>query len=155
MEGEQNAPVQAPESKGKGIWSLIILIIILALAYFAYGKWGNSEVTEEGTDAGEVSNSMPVPGNENVPEMIVEGTTKTFTVVGKPFSFSLSEIKVKQGDTVKIVFQNTEGMHDWVIDEFGARTPQIQAGQSATVEFVANKKGTFEYYCSVGQHRQL
>ena len=47
-------------------------------------------------------------------------------------------------------------MHDWVIDEFSARAKQIQAGETDTVEFVANKKGTFEYYCSVGNgfHRQ-
>ena len=80
---------------------------------------------------------------------------KTFTVVGSSFAFSPAEIRVKRGDRVKIVFQNSGGMHDWVIDEFSARTPIIQSGKSAEVEFVANKTGTFQYYCSVGSHRAM
>ena len=63
------------------------------------------------------------------------------------------QLKAKKGDTVKITFKNSEGIHDWVIDEFNARTPRIQSGQSAQVEFVANKTGSFVYYCSVGEHR--
>ena len=46
-------------------------------------------------------------------------------------------------------------MHDWVLDEFNAKTKVIQGGQTDTVEFTASKAGTFEYYCSVGQHRQM
>jgi plastocyanin len=79
---------------------------------------------------------------------------KEFTVRGRMFSFNPSEIRVKKGDTVKINFINEEGNHDWVLDEFNARTSQIQGGQTATVQFVADKTGTFEYYCSVGNHRQ-
>ncbi len=83
-----------------------------------------------------------------------ESEIKTFTVDGSNFTFSTNEIKVKQGDKVKIIFNNKAGFHDWVLDEFNVRTPQIQAGETATVEFTADKTGTFEYYCSVGQHRQ-
>lgn len=78
---------------------------------------------------------------------------KEFKVSGSNFSFSLKEIKVKKGDKVKIVFTNNEGSHDLIIDELGVNIGQIQAGQSQTVEFTADKAGTFEYYCSVGQHR--
>lgn len=78
---------------------------------------------------------------------------KTFNVNGGNYSFDVKQIKVKKGETVTINFTNQEGMHDWVIDEFNARTPRIAAGQTASVTFVADKAGTFEYYCSVGQHR--
>ena len=50
---------------------------------------------------------------------------------------------------------NREGFHDLVIYGFQVRTPRITAGQTATVDFVAEKSGTFEYYCSVGSHRQM
>jgi plastocyanin len=82
------------------------------------------------------------------------GTVKEFTVTGKNFSFSPSVIRVKKGDTVKITFKNTGGIHDFMIDEFDVATPQTQDGASETVEFVADQAGTFDYYCSVGQHRQ-
>lgn len=65
----------------------------------------------------------------------------------------MSEIRVKKGDTVKIVFQNQVGMHDWRVDEFNAGTKVIQAGQQDTVQFVADRTGRFEYYCSVPNHR--
>lgn len=90
-----------------------------------------------------------------------ENTTKTteevkeFNVIGTNFEFSVTEIKVNKGDKVRIVFDNEEGFHDWVVDEFNAKTNKIQAGESETIEFIANKTGTFEYYCSVGSHRQM
>ncbi len=62
---------------------------------------------------------------------------------------------VKKGDTVKITFKNSGGMHDWKIDEFSAGTKVLQVGQQETIQFVADKAGTFEYYCSVGQHRAM
>jgi nitrite reductase (NO-forming) len=64
-------------------------------------------------------------------------------------------MRVKKGDTVKITFTNNNGTHDLLIDEFKVNTGRIPAGESKTVEFVADKTGTFEYYCSVGQHRKM
>ncbi len=78
---------------------------------------------------------------------------KTFEIKGLNYAYDVKEIRVKLNDKVKINFTNTEGFHDFRIDEFGVATKQIPTGQSESVEFVANKTGTFEYYCSVGQHR--
>lgn len=78
----------------------------------------------------------------------------TFKLEASSFKFNVKEISVKQGAQVKIVLTNKQGFHDFVIDEFNARTKQLSEGQKETIEFTADKKGTFEYYCSVGQHRQ-
>lgn len=86
-------------------------------------------------------------------EMEMEGI-RDFTVEGSNFSFSPKTISVKKGETVRITFTNTTGFHDLVIDEFDARTTQLRAGESETIVFVADKAGVFEYYCSVGTHRQ-
>lgn len=75
-------------------------------------------------------------------------------VVGEQMSFSPSQIKVKRGEAVTINFASKDGLHDWVIDEFNASTKTVSAGETASVTFVANKAGTFEYYCSVANHRQ-
>jgi plastocyanin len=80
---------------------------------------------------------------------------RSINIEGGNFKFSPNEIRVKKGDTVKINFTNQEGMHDWVLDEFNVKTPIIKAGGSASVIFVADKAGTFEYYCSVGNHRAM
>jgi len=71
------------------------------------------------------------------------------------FSFSPKEMRVKKGEKVKIVLTNIGGTHDLVLDAFNVRTPQIGDGKTATIEFTADKTGTFEYYCSVGSHRAL
>lgn len=65
-----------------------------------------------------------------------------------------AEIRVNVGATVRITYVNGGGRHDWVLDEFDAATAIIGARQSETVEFVADKVGEFEYYCSVPGHRQ-
>jgi plastocyanin len=97
-----------------------------------------------------------VNANVNVGGSMTKGETKSFTVETANFSFSLKEIKVKKGDTVKIKLVNKEGFHDMRIDEFGIATPKLNGeGQTADIEFVAGKTGTFEYYCSVGQHRAM
>lgn len=78
---------------------------------------------------------------------------KTFEIEAGPFYFKAAEIRVDKGDKVKIVLKNVKGTHDWVVDEFDARTKITNAGETDTVEFTADKVGTFEYYCSVGNHR--
>ena len=86
-------------------------------------------------------------------------SVKTFTLTGENFKFVMGgvdnpDLKVKVGDTVRIEFTSKQGFHDWVVDEFNAATAQVRAVNSTSVEFVADKAGTFEYYCSVGSHRQ-
>ncbi len=78
---------------------------------------------------------------------------KEIVVENDGLSFVPNEIRVNQGDRIRLTFRNTGGFHDWVIDEFDAATNQITAGNSETVEFVADQAGEFEFYCSVGNHR--
>lgn len=108
------------------------------------------------------TNSNPtVNGEVSIPEIQV-GTTmeagpevKEFTVTGGNFKFAPNTLSVKKGDKVRIVFKNAEGFHDFKIDEFNVATKQIQGGAEETVEFTADKAGSFEYYCSVGKHRAM
>lgn len=80
---------------------------------------------------------------------------KEFTVDGKNFSFTPSTLTVKKGNTVRIIFKNVGGFHDFKVDELNAATKQIGDGQTDTIEFVADKAGSFEYYCSIGSHRAM
>ncbi len=91
------------------------------------------------------------------PEPTVEavGEVKEFVVNGNDFRFDVTEMRVKVGDKVRVTFKNTGGFHDFVLDEFGAKTAQLADGKEETVEFVADAAGTYEYYCSVGKHRQM
>ena len=157
----------------KAIFYVIGAIIIIGGGIYFYQMPASAPaVNNEAANNTTPTNNMPVP-DVNIKDVIVNeepaapintdtptanlNTPKiqTFNVSASNFTFSLKEMRVKKGDTVKVVFTNTSGFHDWVIDEFKTRTPQISAGQTSTVEFVANKTGTFEYYCSVGSHRAM
>lgn len=138
----------------------IFVILIVAVVVIGGGWWYvNSDDSRQPTvTSREISvqqpetNVLPVPGS-GVDEMVV---VREFTVNGDNFSFSPTTMTVKKGDTVRVTFRNSTGTHDWVLDEFpGARTNVLGAGAEETIEFVADKAGTFEYYCSVGKHREM
>lgn len=83
-----------------------------------------------------------------------------FTLTGGNYYFEMDsernpDLVVSEGDLVRIEFTSEEGFHDWVVDEFDAATDKVRSGEDGMVyvEFVADQKGTFEYYCSVGSHR--
>lgn len=88
-----------------------------------------------------------------------ENGINEFYITGENFKFVINEvdnpdIKVKEGDIIKIEFSSTQGFHDFVIDELNAATEKVRPENGITsIEFTADKKGTFEYYCSVGEHR--
>lgn len=78
-----------------------------------------------------------------------------FVITGTDFAYDIKQIKVKKGDTVTINFKSADGFHDWVVDVFDAATKRVDTGGSASVTFVADEVGTFQYYCSVMNHRQM
>ncbi|HIJ99198.1 TPA: cupredoxin domain-containing protein, partial [archaeon] len=63
------------------------------------------------------------------------------------------EITVNKGDLVRIKITNTKGTHDFKIDEFNAYS-ETPLNQKVIIEFMADKSGTFEYYCTKTGHRQ-
>ena len=105
------------------------------------------------TDTSSGGDSIVTQEENNMMEN-VEGEV-VIDVYGQNFSFSPSEIKVKKGDKVTINFKSASGFHDFVIDEFAVATKQVQTGGESSVTFIADKAGTFEFYCSVGKHREM
>ncbi len=137
----------------KNLFTLLTLIITTSvLAGCQQPSSSVPTVKEEKMmeDHSTIDNEMMEPKES---ESMETENVETFSLTGENFAFSQKEIRVKKGTTVKIQFASTGGFHDWVIDEFNAATAQVKAGESTSVEFVADKIGTFEYYCSVGNHR--
>jgi len=119
---------------------VIVLVIALGAGYLLMSKT-TPPITEAKPEVAQVETKQAFVAD------------KTFNVKGLDYSYDVKEIKVKLNDKVKINFTNTEGFHDLKIDELGVATKQIKVNESESVEFVANKAGSFQYYCSVGQHR--
>jgi len=158
----------------KGIFVGLAVLILAIGGYLLYGSLNSS--IEKGGDIGAYNEFIENSGEDNFegvnpndgpegPEVSVDGAAptdpdevKTFIVTGENFKFFIDgvenpEIKVQKGDRVRIEFESTTGFHDWVIDEFDAATQKVSEGETTFVDFIATETGTFEYYCSVGNHR--
>jgi plastocyanin len=158
-----------------GIVLILVILALIIVGIVAYAMYSspvtaptndanintemNNEAMNDGMDAAQTDQNNSQNSNIGATSSVNVNTNnapvKSFTVTGKDFSFSPNSITVNKGDRVVINFVNAGGFHDLVIDEFNAKTPQINSGQRATIEFIADKAGTFEYYCSVGRHREM
>ena len=130
-----------------------LLVGVAAVAAFMI----NGMPTNLGQNATPVPTVAPVASpapNDATGGAQMDAQAREVMVTGQEFSFSPETLTFKQGETIKLVFKNTGKMpHDFVVDELGIKTKVIQGGQEDTVTFTVSKKGTFESYCSVGNHR--
>ena len=86
-----------------------------------------------------------------VKEFVMESYTKV--IDGKYYpTFTPKNITVSRGDIVRIKVTNTNGVHDFIIDEFGISV-ETPLNKQVIVEFAADKNGSFEYYCNKPGHR--
>lgn len=140
------------------IYVLIALVIVIGgIVWYSTQKSTIAPTKDDENGKMEASDEKNEEKEEDskMTKDTTESDVRVVNVKGSPFKFEPSEIKVKKGEKIKIVFTNEKGMHDWVIDEFDARTKQIKAGETDSVEFTADKAGTFEYYCSVSNHKAM
>lgn len=84
--------------------------------------------------------------------LMAEGTV--VELVADDFTFGRDEIRVKQGEKLTVSVFNRHGFHDFVIDELAINSGMIAAGDTMEIEIPTDQPGVYEYYCSVGQHRQ-
>ena len=144
----------------------LVIGIVVVVVLLGLGSWFFMREEAGGTAEDAMEQQMVMPSSPSAMEAspmgamestdsAVTGTAKEFTVTGSNFKFDVPEIRVNAGDTVKITFKNAAGFHDLVIDEFNVKTKQTTGPTEEVVTFVADKTGTYEYYCSVGQHRAM
>lgn len=159
---------ETPKTSGGSKMPVIIIgvIIVLAIIGFAGMKVLNKTTqpaTEEAmkmTAETTVTPSAPTQSVSASPSgeaMAAETSAdeKVITMDAGSFYYSVKTINVKKGQKVKIIMTSKDMMHNLNIDELNVHLPITKAGETNTVEFTADKVGTFEYYCSVGQHRKL
>lgn len=137
----------------KGIGAITLIIVVVFLAAIGVGVY---MYMQDSTPV-----ITPAPSDTVTPTTVPEGAETpedavTIDVSGKNFEFTPSEITVKQGQSVTINFTSEDGgPHDFVIDEFDVATDQVSSGETSFITFVADQAGEFEYYCSVGAHREM
>ena len=69
-------------------------------------------------------------------------------ITAKKFQFTPSAITVRQGQKVKLNIRSLDVTHGFSLPDYNI-LERIVPGKPVTVEFVADKKGTFTFFCSV------
>lgn len=133
---------------------LALVVFVIGGIAFLPGLFGRENEVGQNVAPSPTVNNAPV---QLPTEVVVDegGEVKVFEVEGSNYEFSVKEMRVNRGDTVRIEFTSMDGIHDWRVDEFGMQTERLAAGESGRVEFVADEVGSFEYYCSVNNHRAM
>jgi nitrous-oxide reductase len=70
------------------------------------------------------------------------------TVTARKYSFTPSRIEVTQDDIVRITLKAEDIPHSLTIDEYRI-AKRAAPGQPASIEFRADKAGTFPFYCNL------
>lgn len=125
------------------VWVFVVLALVGGLVYFSQNKQQPAPAMMKSEEKKEESSNQMME------------SVKTIEVEAGSFYYKPNTITVKKGEKVKIVMKSVSMMHDFNIDELGVKIPIAKDGETGTVEFTADKVGAFEYYCSVGKHRQL
>lgn len=128
-----------------------IIAVFLAIVAFSAIAFSIVSITGRSANGNTVKSEI-----EEFDGPIKEFTMTSFTEIidGEYFpQYSIDEITVDRGDLVRITVTVTSGTHDFNIDEFGI-SEETPLNEPVTIEFVADQAGTFEYYCSLPNHRE-
>lgn len=68
-------------------------------------------------------------------------------MTAKKYQFNPNVITVKKGDHVKLIITALDRDHGFKLEAFGINQ-KLQKGEATTIEFTADKTGTFPFKCS-------
>jgi cytochrome c oxidase subunit 2 len=115
--------------------ALKVIVVLSFIGGLIFLNTDNSNTVEPDFQVGPVSNQQ----NTKV---------KQFNMIVKQFEFSPKQIKVSEGDTVRLTIKNLDVAHGFAINDFNINQT-LPAKKTTTFEFVAGKKGVYRFYCSV------
>lgn len=155
-------------NKNQNTLMIIVAVVVVVAGGLLFVKMRNDAATKNATESMEKSDSMMADNGADKSgtadtddsqmmgddKMMKDEDVKTISIEAGSFYYKPAVITVKKGETVKLVMTSKDMMHDFNIDELGIKLPLTKSGETNSVEFTPTKTGTFEYYCSVGQHRK-
>jgi len=70
------------------------------------------------------------------------------SMVAKQWEFDPATVTVKEGDKVRLTIKSIDVAHGFTIPDFDV-SQRLEPGKTEIVEFTADKKGTYTFFCSV------
>ena len=72
-----------------------------------------------------------------------------FTLVGHGGQWGPDVIRVREGDTVRLRLTSADVVHGFDLKAYGIEIDEVYPGKVKTIEFVADKAGTYLFVCTV------
>ena len=101
--------------------------------------------------ASPIQAGMPVPGQEDKAKetvVVQDSHVKEFDMAARQWAFEPSTITVNEGDKVILNIKSEDVTHGFAIFEFDVNE-RLAPGETKRVEFTADKKGEYVFFCSV------
>ena len=73
---------------------------------------------------------------------------RVFALTARNYAFEPSKLEVIKDDLVRLTIEGTDQVHSFAIDEYRI-AKRIAPGSTVTIEFRAERAGTFTYYCNI------
>ena len=118
----------------KNILMIVGAIILLVIGIYAFTSI-NSGPASTGSSSSIESTNSGSTGNS-----VETANTRVINIDAQRWSYSPNEITVKQGEHIKLVLNNIDFAHGIVI-------PDLGVGGIDSVEFTADKVGTYTFRC--------
>lgn len=133
----------------KKMFQLFSLLMIISVLLSACGSSAKNESPSLALANGKVV-------EYTLETNMVDGHMAFFGVGGGIQGVQNPTLSANVGDTVKVTLTSGDGVeHDVAFPDFNAVSEHISGkGTSTTVEFVADKPGSFKYNCLVAGHRE-
>ena len=131
----------------------IIGVVLLSLLLVSC----SSQQTAPVQSALPVQNVIPAqPAQQIEPIQLPEQSTPAgpaakiveVNMIAKQFEFDPSVITVNKGDTVIIHVRSIDVAHGFALPEYGI-SERLPPNQAVDIEFVADKQGTFTFFCNI------
>lgn len=81
-------------------------------------------------------------------EVSADPAVREITLSANNWYFEPNELRVKEGEKVRITVKSISGTHALSIPELSVKSDVVKEGESVMVEFTADKKGEFSFKCS-------
>jgi heme/copper-type cytochrome/quinol oxidase subunit 2 len=84
-------------------------------------------------------------------------TRREFTLTARNYSFSPNRVEVGQDDLLKLTIQSQDVAYGFTIEEYRL-AKRVPAGGSTTIEFRADRPGSFDFYSNLSndsRHSQM
>jgi hypothetical protein len=82
---------------------------------------------------------------------VPQATVRTFNVTAHQWAFDVApggQIVVNQGDEVVLQIKSTDVIHGFSLSTYAPQSIDLLPGTTREIRFVANKAGTFSYFCT-------